>query len=81
MHHEIVNHSNSLCRKYQTNCNNFEIHIYYERQEENFDSRDIFNEINSVLDEILVTTLADIEDDQRIRVSLQNVDLERDIYV
>ena len=80
MYHEIVNHTNRFSRKYQTNCDNFEIHIQYQRQEENVDLKDIFNEMNRVLDEILVTTLVDIEDEHQIRVSLLNVDLERDIY-
>jgi len=46
MFHEIVNRNSSYSRKFKTRCENFEIHIYYNSQENINDLKEILEEMN-----------------------------------
>ena len=80
MHHEIISRTSSYNRTYRTTSENFQIHIYYDEQENVTDLKNILEEINKTLNEIFTQTLNEIDDNDDMRVSLRNVDLENEIY-
>ena len=80
MYHEIIDTVSSHSRKYRTTTKNFVVHIYYNSQENINDLKVIIDEMNRTLIEIFTKILSEFDDDDKIRVSLKNIELEREIY-
>lgn len=78
---EVVSEINTQSRKFNTNSKTLTVHLSFENNNNSVDLRKIISEIDRTFQNLFVNILDGIEEDDEIRVSLRNEDLQREIFV
>ena len=81
IHYEIVSQTSSKSRKFSTVGQLSTVHLYYDTVESDIELFEIIDAIEDVLEKLFINLLADISDDDYLRLSLRSEHLDNEIFL